>query len=110
MRRDPRKLHILYYSLSSRKASTSSPRLPTTNYSLQSSGPFMQEQSHLHYKEETCEKILLDESMAIYDRIVEDLTNNTIVNMTTRIELSSSVSAYDVLEKYTEGSAAFTRS
>ena len=48
--------------------------------------------------------------MAIYDRIVEDLTNNTIVNMTTRIELSSSVSAYNVLEKYTEGSGAFTRS
>ena len=40
------------------------------------------------------EKILLDGSTAIYHRMVEELTNKTIANLTSRLALPSSVSVY----------------
>jgi hypothetical protein len=48
------------------------------------------------------EKILLDGS--IYDRMVVELTNKTIVNLTSRLALPSSVSAYNRNEENKEGS------
>ena len=50
------------------------------------------------------EKILLDGSTAIYHRMVEELTNKTIANLTSRLALPSSVSVYKGNEENKEGS------
>ena len=48
--------------------------------------------SHDYNDEETCEKMLLDESKVIYDKMVEDLTNKTVDDLATGIQSPSSSS------------------
>jgi hypothetical protein len=88
LRKDPKKLYILYYNLSAVKTAVPSTST-TTNYSIQNNVvPFMNEQclSHDYNDEETCEKMLLDESKVIYDKMVEDLTNKTVDDLATDIQ------------------------
>jgi hypothetical protein len=57
--------------------------------------PFMNEQNLpiIDYSnEEICEKILLDESEELYDKIVEDLTNKTISDVASDSKSSLSLS------------------
>ena len=75
LRKDPKKLYILYYNLSAVKTAVPS-RSTTIDYSIQNYVvPFTNEQClpHDYNDEEICEKMLLDESKVIYDKMVEDL-------------------------------------
>jgi hypothetical protein len=83
-------------SAKSPSSSSSSPK--TTGYgSIQQQYdyvPFMNEQNLpiIDYSnEEICEKILLDESEEIYDKMVEDLTNKTIIDVASDSESSLSL-------------------
>lgn len=70
LRKDPRKLQILYLNL------------PTGRSAEQNEFPFVNARLDDKYIEDTPEeKILLDGAIAIYDRMVEELTNKTIVNL-----------------------------
>jgi hypothetical protein len=83
LRKDPRKFYALYYNMSS-SSSAKSPSSPTsspkTTGSIQQQYdyiPFMNEQNLpiIDYSnEEICEKILVDESEELYNKMVEDLT------------------------------------
>jgi len=82
LRKDPRKLPILYYNLSPGKSAE------------QNEFPFVNARLDDKYSEETSEKILLDSSIALYNRMVVELTNRSIVNLTSRLALQSTVSAH----------------
>jgi hypothetical protein len=101
LRKDPRKFYALYYNMSfssSAKSSSSSFSPKTTGYDSSQQYdymPFMNEQnlSIIDYSnEDICEKILLDESEALYDKMVQDLTNKTINDTASNSESSSSLS------------------
>lgn len=100
LRKDPRKLPILYYNLSSGR-SPNYDEFPLVN-TLLDDGSLSEETSE--------EKLLLDESAAIYDSMVKELTNKTIVEMISGLELPSSVSAFSKWEKNKEGPALEDRS
>jgi hypothetical protein len=100
LRKDPRKFYALYNNMSSSSAkspsSSSSPK--TTGYgSIQQQYdyvPFMNEQNSpiIDYSnEEICEKILLDESEELYDKMVKDLTNKTVTDVASYDSESSSL-------------------
>jgi hypothetical protein len=101
LRKDPRKFYALYNNMSS-SSSAKSPSLSsspkTTGYgSIQQQYdyvPFMNEQNLpiIDYSnEEICEKILLDESEELYDKMVQDLTNKTISDVASDSESSLSL-------------------
>jgi hypothetical protein len=70
LRKDPRKLQILYLNLATGRSAE------------QNEFPFVNARLDDKYIEDTPEeKILLDGAIAIYDRMVEELTNKTIVNL-----------------------------
>ena len=96
LRKDPRKFYALYNNMSS----SSSAKSPSSSSSPKTTGiqqqhdyvPFMNEQylPIIDYSNEViCEKILLDESEELYDKMVEDLTNKTINDTASNSELSS---------------------
>jgi hypothetical protein len=96
LRKDPRKLPILYYNLSTGKSAE------------QNEFPFVNARLDDKYIEDTPEeKILLDWAIAIYDRMVEESTNKTIVNLPLRPVLPSSVSASGRSEENKDGSLPF---
>ncbi len=81
-------------------SSSSSAKSPSSSSSPKTTGiqqqhdyvPFMNEQylPIIDYSNEViCEKILLDESEELYDKMVEDLTNKTINDTASNSELSS---------------------
>jgi transposase len=87
LRRDPRKFYALYYNMSSsssaKSPSSSSSSSPKTTGIQQQYDyvPFMNEQNSpiIDYSnEEICEKILLDQSEEIYDKMIQDLTIKTV--------------------------------
>lgn len=82
LRKDPRKLQILYLNL-------------TTGRSAEQDGfPCVNARLDNKYIEDTPEeKILLDGSTTIFYRMVEELKNKTIINLTSGLALPSSVSA-----------------
>jgi hypothetical protein len=96
MRKDPRKFYALYYNMSS-SSSAKSPSSSTTGYGNQQQYdyvPFMNEQNLpiIDYSnEEICEKILLDESEELYNKMVQDLTNKTISDVANDDSESSSL-------------------
>jgi hypothetical protein len=103
LRKEPRKFHILYYNMSSTKTSgTPSTALPTTGYYYghYNNIPFKNEQSlspdYYTNSEETYEKILLDESEELYNKMVEDLANKTISDVAI---LSQSLSPLSLLPR-----------
>jgi hypothetical protein len=96
MRKDPRKFYALYYNMST-SSSAKSPSSSMTGYGNQQQYdyvPFMNEQNLpiIDYSnEEICEKILLDESEELYDKMVQDLTNKTIGDVANDDSESSSL-------------------
>lgn len=119
LRKDPTKFHALYYNMSSSSAkspsSSSSPPTTTSdgNHQQYDYVPFMNEQdlSIDYSNEEICMKMLLDESEGIYDKMVEDLTNKTISDLTCDSELLSSLARKelsDIQKDSTHRLAAYT--
>jgi hypothetical protein len=97
LRKDSLKFYALYYNMSSSSAKSSSLPKTTSDVSQQHYNyiPFMNEQNLpiIDYSnEEICEKILLDESEELYDKIVEDLTNKTISDVASDSKSSLSLS------------------
>ena len=93
LRKDPNKLPILYFNMSSGRRAE------------QNEFPFVNPRLNKEYIEEIPEeKILLEISAAIFESMVEELTNRAIVDMTFRSEVPSSASVHSGLEKCEEGS------
>jgi hypothetical protein len=95
LRKDPRKFYALYHNMSSSSAkSQSSSSIGYRNQQQYNYVPFMNEQNFpiIDYSnEENCEKILLDESEEVYNKMVEDITNKTISDVVRNSESSLSL-------------------
>jgi chromosome segregation ATPase len=92
LRKDPRKLQILYWNLTTGRSAEQN-EFTSVNARLDD-----------EYIEDTPEeRILLDGAMAIYERMVEELTNKAIVNLPSRLH-TPSISAYIQNEENKEGS------
>ena len=116
--KDPRKFYALYHNMSS----SSSDKSPSSSFSSKTTGiqqydyvPFMNEQNSpiIDYSnEEICEKILLDQSEEIYDKMVQDLTNKTVTDVESDMDSSLSSSPRtglsDVQKDSTQKLAAYT--
>ncbi len=83
LRQDPEKLPVLYYNLSTCTLQNEFPFVIT----------FVNGRLDDRHSEEILEKILVDAATAIYDRMVEELTNKTIVNLVSKSEFPSTGSA-----------------